>query len=149
MKRRFAHFKVLLVFSAAATAVSPSDSASTASRMIAFNTPTDTIVWPTLTEAQPAHAAVGETISLQGYGGYIRRSDGSYDESYRTFTLFFDGQPISTIGCYVNRCAGQLTIPPTTTPGSHQISTEGGSSLQLLVSPMVHRSFLPLVYGAG
>jgi len=95
--------------------------------------PTPTVVWPVLTELQPAQAAPGDQVHLIGRGGYLFYSGGGYDESSRTFEIHFDGEPAGSIGCYVNHCEGDLTIPVDASPGTYEVSVEGGSRLSLQV----------------
>ncbi|MDP6549006.1 MAG: YbhB/YbcL family Raf kinase inhibitor-like protein [Dehalococcoidia bacterium] len=95
-------------------------------------------MWPTLTKIEPSAAAPGYEVQVEGLGGHteLRTADGSvtgYIESARSFNLYFDGEPIGTFGCYVNACHGALIVPDGASPGSHQISVEGGSSLVLIV----------------
>lgn len=91
------------------------------------------MVWPTLLELQPDEAAPGATVLVIGSGGYILLDGGGYNESARSFALTLDGAPIGSVQCYVNRCVGEIVVPPGTSPGEHTIATEGGSSLTLWV----------------
>ncbi len=68
-----------------------------------------------------------------GNGGFLRDSCGGYNESARSFSLYFDGQLVGSIGCYVNRCQVKLMIPPDAAPGFHTISVEGGASIEVEV----------------
>ncbi|GEM_PF-339291 len=100
---------------------------------------TPVTVWPSLSKIDPSVAAPGEEVMVEGPGGHIelRTADGSvigYIESARSFDLYFDGEPIGPIGCYVNVCRGALIVPDGASPGSHQISVEGGSSQSLTVA---------------
>jgi hypothetical protein len=84
------------------------------------------LVPPQLVEAQPPQVAPGEEIRVMGTGGYIRDSCGGYNESARSFPLYFDDQPFGDLGCYVNHCEGSFTLPDETQPGAHCVSTEAG-----------------------
>jgi hypothetical protein len=84
------------------------------------------LVPPQLTETQPILIAPEEQLMVLGTGGYIRDSCGGYNESARAFPLYLDGQPIGSLGCYVNLCEGRFIIPPGTQPGPHCVSTEPG-----------------------
>ena len=102
------------------------------------------LVWPTLETLQPAQTAPGNEILVTGWGGYWFLPPGGYIESYRTFELYFDSQPLSTIGCYVNYCQGNLVVPPNAALGTHSVSTEGGSMLVLTVVEE-SKLYMPLV----
>jgi hypothetical protein len=82
------------------------------------------LVLPELTEVQPAQIIPGAEIKVIGTGGYLRDTCGGYNESARTFQLYFDNEPISTLDCYVNRCEGRLALPAETLPGSYCLSVE-------------------------
>ena len=51
-----------------------------------------------------------------------------HDESARSFTLFFDGEPAGSIVCQIGMCRGTLTVPVDAVLGGHEILVEGGSS---------------------
>ncbi len=94
---------------------------------------TPVAVPPSLSRIEPPAAAPGEEVQVEGSGGLIElRTEGGgvtgYDESARSFTLFLDGEPIGSIGCYVNTCRGTFTVPVDAVPGGHEISVGGGSS---------------------
>lgn len=92
-----------------------------------------TLIWPSLSELEPAQAAPGQPIWIVGAGGYLRTPDGGYNESRRTFKLYFDRQEAGSLSCYVNRCEGTALVPATAAPGVHQVSAEGGSVVLLQV----------------
>jgi hypothetical protein len=85
------------------------------------------VVWPRLNELQPDRAAPGGAIKVLGSGGYIRCGESGYNESARSFQLSFDQAPVAQLGCYVNHCQVEFTVPAGTTPGLHTLSVEGGS----------------------
>ena len=93
---------------------------------------TRTVVWPTLESLTPSVAASGQQVVVIGHGGYVR-VNGGYDESARSFDLYFDGSRVGSIGCYVNRCEGRFTVPEDALPESHMITVEGGSGLSIQV----------------
>ena len=95
---------------------------------------TRTVVWPTLESLTPSAAAPGQQVVVIGYGGYVRLN-GGYDESARSFDLYFDGSRVGSIGCYLNRCGGSFTVPEDALPESHMITTEDGSGLAIQVIP--------------
>ena len=96
-------------------------------------------VWPSLTKVEPSTASPGQEVRIEGHGGHteLRKADGTvagYIESARSFPLYFDGQPVGSIGCYVNTCRGTVTVPKDALPGEHQISVEGGSSQTVTIA---------------
>ena len=93
---------------------------------------------PSLSVVAPEELAPGEEVQIAGSGGLIelRTADGKvrgYIESAKSFTLFFDGEPVGDIDCYVNTCQGAFNVPGDATPGRHEISVEGGSTRSLTV----------------
>ena len=96
---------------------------------------TEVIIWPTLQTVSPIAPHAGTAIIIRGSGGYIRCSGGLYNESARSFVVTLDGQPIGDLGCYANYCQTTFTIPLTTSPGTHTITTEGGSQILITVQP--------------
>ena len=96
---------------------------------------TRTLVWPTLESLTPSAAAPGQQVVVIGDGGYVRLN-GGYNESARSFDLYFDGSRVGSIGCYVNRCEGRFTVPEDALPESHMITVEGGSGLSIQASPL-------------
>ena len=90
-------------------------------------------MWPTLTNIEPGEAAPGQCcVQVTSQSGYLRIG-GLYDESSRPFDLYFDGDAVGSIGCYVTFCDGAFTVPSGASPGDHQVCTEGGSCLTLRV----------------
>ncbi len=99
-------------------------------------TPEPQTIWPQLQRIEPSPAIIGEKLLVVGSGGYIQfESEGiiGYDESFRTFTLTLNEEEIGEIGCYVNRCEGEIIIPATLAVGSHELAVEGGSMLTIEV----------------
>ena len=88
---------------------------------------------PVLVEVHPAEAAPGEQIKVIGSGGYVQ-CGAAYDESARSFQLYWDGEPIGEIGCYVNHCEQTVTVPDDAASGRHTLSAEGGSSVEMRVT---------------
>ena len=90
--------------------------------------PETTIVWPTFRTVGPTRGVPGDRVDVTGHGGYIML-DGDYLESSKVFDLYFNGRPAGLIKCYVNSCDGTFTVPANTSPGPHQVATEGGPSI--------------------
>jgi hypothetical protein len=96
------------------------------------------LIWPTLREVQPAPAAPGDEVQIRGTGGFLYWNNecGEFrNESARDFALSFDGRPVGSINCYAHTCLATLTLPADATPGQHTLSVEGGSTLEIEVSP--------------
>jgi len=89
-------------------------------------------VWPSLQTLEPANAAPGQDVLVIGSGGFLQLGTG-YDEPFRDFPLFLDGNLIGIGNCFVNRCEGVFTVPLSIAPGVHDVSVEGGSWLPLEV----------------
>ena len=92
------------------------------------------MIWPQLETVEPSVAAIGEEILIVGNGGYLQfESEAAigYDESYRTFQLYLDGEEIGKLGCFVNRCEGEIIVPNELEPGKYELSVEGGSSITI------------------
>jgi heat shock protein HslJ len=103
----------------------------------AFPTEDAEIVWPELIDIQPAQVTPGDKVEINAMGGYLywnNECGTRWDESARTFQLYFDDTPVSSILCYVNYCETDLTVPGDVPSGTHTISVEGGSSLSIEVS---------------
>lgn len=86
------------------------------------------IIWPQLTGIEPEAARPGQAITITGSGGFVRCGT-AYNESARTFQLFLDDKAFGQIGCYVNHCEVELTLPDDLPPGEHTLSAEGGSQI--------------------
>ncbi len=91
------------------------------------------LVWPRLEQLEPPKVVAGKTVKVSGWGGHVRCEEGGYNESARKFELYLDGKPITSFVCYVNHCENSLFVPLGTPPGTHVISVEGGSTIDLLV----------------
>ena len=103
----------------------------------AFPTEDAEIVWPELIDIQPAQVTPGDKVEITAMGGYLywnNECGTRWDESARTFQLYFDDTPVSSILCYVNYCETDLTVPGDVPSGTHTISVEGGSNLSIEVS---------------
>ena len=124
-------------------------------RIVQGNCPpseTEVIIWPTLQTLSSMAPHAGDTITVQGSGGFIRCSSGLYNESARSFGLTLDAEPLGQLGCYANHCQATLTIPLTTSSGIHTIATEGGSQISITVQPqrvMQVVMFLPAIVHEG
>lgn len=94
------------------------------------NTPTPTCIWqaipPALFEAQPTTVKAGDEISLIGRGGYRQDTCGGYDESARSFPLYFGDAVVGTLSCYVGSCQATFTVPPNTQPGAYCLTAVAG-----------------------
>lgn len=113
-------------------------------------------VLPSLSRLNPEEAGRGEEVEIEGIGGLIRlvNDDGGvvgHIESAKSFSLFFDGEPIGSIVCFVGRSAGALTVPSYAVPGDHEVSVEGGSTQVLTVTEPIAgtRETPPPTIGAG
>jgi hypothetical protein len=116
-------------------ALTPEGLDCTSSR--AFPTEDAELVWPELRDIQPAEVAPGDKVKITAMGGYLywnNECGTRWDESARTFQLYLDDTPVSSILCYVNYCEADLTVPGDVPSGTHAISVEGGSSLSIEVS---------------
>ena len=92
------------------------------------------IFWPLLEAVEPSPATIGAELRIIGQGGYRlfeSEGGGGYDESYREFRLFLEGEEIGKLGCYVNRCEGEIVLPADLNPGKYELSVEGGSRLTI------------------
>lgn len=97
--------------------------------------PEATVVYPSLNSVSPNPVAAGESVEIIGSGGYLYyANNGFYDESSRNFELFFDGDLVSTIGCYVNYCRTEFVLPADAITGTHQFSATGGSTIEIDVT---------------
>jgi hypothetical protein len=95
-------------------------------------------VWPQLSEVQLTETASGAEVKVVGSGGYLYwggKCGRRYDESARSFELALDGEPVGSMGCYVNHCEATLSFPADALWGTHTISVEGGSSITIQVTP--------------
>lgn len=91
-------------------------------------------VWPQLELIDPSPAVIGEKVTVVGRGGYLQietEAGIGYDESSRSFQLYLEGDEVSEIVCFVNRCEGEIVIPVELASGKYEISVEGGSSLTI------------------
>jgi len=92
------------------------------------------MIWPVLTGIEPQAAAAGGRVTVFGEGGYLFTPPGKYDESSRTFDVFFGGEAAGSINCYVHRCEGEFTVPDGVEPGEYPVTAEGGSRLIIQVN---------------
>jgi len=102
----------------------------------AFPTQEAQIVWPTLLPIEVEEVAPGDYLEITASGGYLQWDNEcgvSINESAREFQLFIDGETSGNISCYVNHCRVTLSVPVDTPSGTHTLSVEGGSSLDLEV----------------
>ena len=95
------------------------------------------MIWPQLEIVDPSPALIGEKLTIVGRGGYLQietEAGIGYDESYRTFPMFLDREEFGELGCFVNRCEGEMIIPLDLEPGEYELSVEGGSSITIEVA---------------
>lgn len=117
-------FILLCITACQSTNLTPTPTATEESRLI----------YPTLIALEPAEASPGETVKVSASGGYMQIGESGYDESARSFDLLFDEEIIGELSCYVNACFADISVPEDASMGEHTISTEGGSSLTVLVT---------------
>jgi hypothetical protein len=86
------------------------------------------LVWPSIRVFRPATGTPGDKIQVEGRGGFYWGSGLGWDESYRSFALYFNGRVAGSVGCHVNFCGGSFTVPDGTKPGTYDVGTEGGRS---------------------
>jgi hypothetical protein len=86
------------------------------------------LVWPSIRVFRPATGTPGDKIAVEGRGGFYWGSGLGWDESYRSFALYFNGRVAGSVGCHVNLCGGSFTVPDGTKPGTYDVGTEGGRS---------------------
>jgi hypothetical protein len=86
------------------------------------------LVWPSIRVFRPATGTPGDKIAVEGRGGFYWGSGLGWDESYRSFALYFNGRVAGSVGCHVNLCGGSFTVPDGTKPGTYDVGAEGGRS---------------------
>ena len=94
------------------------------------------LIWPTLQQVEPEHAAPGDQVEIRGTGGFLYWNNecGEFrNESAKDFRLSFDGEPLGAITCYAHTCLANLRMPADAEPGTHTISVEGGSSIDIQI----------------
>ena len=123
-----------IAITTAFTSASPTPNATAAARETATPTPIPTMVWPMLNSVEPQEISAGEVVTITGNGGYLFYPPSGYDESSRSFDLVFNSEVISTIGCYVNYCQGNLLVPADAEAGVHLISAQGGSTIGITIT---------------
>jgi hypothetical protein len=102
----------------------------------AFPTEEAFVAWPSLLPIEVESVMPGDELEIVATGGYLRWDTGcrkSINESAREFRVYFDDEPVGNISCFVNVCRVTITIPVDTPPGTHSLSVEGGSSLDIEV----------------
>ena len=97
------------------------------------DSPKAEIVWPTLKTVDPELLPPGGTVKIEGHGGYLFTPPGYYNESSRSFEIFFDDEPVGSINCYANSCRGSVTLPEGAKPGEHALAVDGGSTLPVTI----------------
>jgi hypothetical protein len=94
------------------------------------------LIVPNLTDVWPAWAVAGQMVGVWGNGGYLyweNECGTSWDESARSFDLYFDSVAAGTLVCATNACYSDFKIPLGAHVGAHTISVQGGSALVVQV----------------
>jgi hypothetical protein len=102
----------------------------------AFPTEEAFVAWPSLLPIEVESVMPGDELEIVATGGYLRWDNEcrkSINESAREFRVYIDDEPVGNISCFVNVCRVTITIPVDTSPGTHSLSVEGGSSLEIEV----------------
>jgi hypothetical protein len=94
--------------------------------------PTDVeIIWPQLQAVQPDQAEPGGEVKIIASGGYQIECGNFYNESHRLFAVYFNQDRVGMLSCMANYCEVSLAVPEHPQPGTHIISTEGGSQIEI------------------
>lgn len=97
----------------------------------------DPLVYPTLT-SESASGDPGSEVGFDGTGGYSFDASGAPDYSPRSFRLYFDGEQAGDMECSDDVCTGTARFPDDATPGTHHVSVDGGSRIEVAVTePLV------------
>lgn len=95
-------------------------------------TPADVeVIWPHLQAVQPEETIPGAEIKIIANGGYEIECGDFYNESHRLFAVYFDQDQVGMLSCMANYCEVMLSVPENLQPGTHIISTEGGSQIEI------------------
>jgi hypothetical protein len=89
------------------------------------------IIWPQLQAVQPDKAVPGAEIKISASGGYTLECGSSYNESHRLFALNINQEQAGMLSCMANHCEALLIVPENLQPGTHIISTEGDSQIEI------------------
>ena len=89
------------------------------------------VVWPQLQAVQPEELVPGAEIKIVANGGYEIECGNFYNESHRLYRIYFNQDQVGMLSCMANHCEALLTVPENLQPGTHTISTEGGSQIEI------------------
>jgi hypothetical protein len=89
------------------------------------------IIWPELQAVQPEQILAGGEIIIIASGGYQIECGNFYNESQRLFAVHISNEPVGSLSCMVNHCEAKLKVPVDLMPGTHTISAEGGSQIEI------------------
>lgn len=94
-------------------------------------TPTAQCAWeeilPKIEEIKPDEIRPGTEVAVSARGGYLRDTCGGFNESARTYHIYFDDEVAGDLMCYVNHCEGKFTLAASVTPGRHCMGVQKGS----------------------
>lgn len=94
----------------------------------------ETNVFPDLNPHDFAHVVLpGQSVGIDGTGGYLITANAAADMAERSFVLYLDGVSAGDLVCADDLCSGSLILPEDTLPGTHMVSTDGGSHILLAV----------------
>ena len=118
------------LFALAACSTRAADAPAT--KLVAFpGTPTAVCaqeeVLPKIEEIKPAEIMAGSEVTVSASGGYLKDDCGGYNESSRTYKLYFDDEPIADLTCYASHCEGKFVLPGNVTVGAHCMGIQKGS----------------------
>lgn len=91
------------------------------------------IVWPQLLDIEPDQVLPGDEVKIIASGGYEIECGDFYNESHRLFEIYLNQDQVGMLSCMVNHCEVILQVPEDIKPGTHIISTEGGSQIEFEV----------------
>jgi hypothetical protein len=89
------------------------------------------IIWPQLQVIEPEQSLPGGEIKIIASGGYQIECGNFYNESDRLFAVYFNQDQVGMLSCMVNYCEVILKVPEDIQSGTHIISTEGGSQIEI------------------
>ncbi len=91
------------------------------------------IIWPQMQSVQPEQAVPDGEIKIVASGGYQIECGGFYNESHRLYKVYINQTEVGMLSCMVNHCEAVLEVPGDIQPGTHIISTEGGSQIEFKI----------------
>ncbi len=94
-------------------------------------TPTPQCPWeevlPKIDAIRPEQIKPGIEVTVTAYGGYFKDNCGGFNESARTYQIFFDDEPVGDLQCYVSYCEGKFVLSASVTAGRHCMGVQKGS----------------------